>query len=593
MIEQRLAALRAVMKEQNVQAVIIPTSDFHDTEYVCEHFAARAYFSGFTGSAGTLVVLQDGGGLWTDGRYFIQAARQLEGSGIVLEKLNEPGTPSIPGYLIEHLSAGDTAAVDGRTISFKQYETWRSELKAHDIDLKVDEDLPGMAWPERPELPATRTFTWDEKYAGESTSSKLARVREAIAKENAKSHITSKIDETAWLFNLRADDIPCFPAFLSYALIEPDKAVLYMDDSRLDDQSRTRLEKDGVEIRGYEQIYEDAPMLEEAVLVDENYLNSKLGASLKKPVWKKNPITPMKALKNKAEQEGARRAHIKDGAAVVKFWKWLEDSLKAGKVIDEQDAVEKVHEFRAQQPDFLEDSFDAISAWGPNAAMPHYHATRDNCAVIEPKGLYLLDSGGQYLDGTTDITRTFVVGDLDEEERNSFTRVLQGHINLANAKFKKGTRGYNLDVLTRMPLWLEMQDFNHGTGHGVGALSSVHEGPNSYYWLVTPTRNGSTVLEEGMITSDEPGLYIEGKYGIRHENLLLTKELGSNEYGDWYGNEVLTMVPFDVRGLDLDLMSPTEKAWLNAYHQEVFDKISPLLEEEEVEFLKEKTRPVA
>lgn len=592
MIQKRLAALRDVMRAQHVEALIIPTSDFHDTEYVSDHFKARAYYSGFTGSAGTLVVTLDGGALWTDGRYFIQAARQLEGSGLELEKIGQPGTPGVAEYLLDHLHPGDTVAVDGRTITYKDYEEYLRELAPHDISLIVDQDIPGMAWENRPALPHSQTFQWDLKYAGESTADKLQRVREYMKKAHASRHVTSKIDEIAWLFNMRADDIPCFPAALAYAEIGEKDGTLYIDASRLDDATRKILEENHIAVKDYDAVYEDLSTWNEPVLVQEDFINSRIGAGLAKPVWKKNPVTLMKAVKNEAEQAGARAAHIKDGAAVIRFWKWLEESLARKDPITEEDASEKVHALRAQQPGYLEDSFNAISAYKENAAMPHYSSSRDHEVIIEPKGLYLLDSGGQYIEGTTDITRTFVAGELSDEEREGFTRVLKGHIQLAKARYLEGARGYNLDVLTRAPLWNIYMDFNHGTGHGVGALSSVHEGPNSYYWKVTPTRRGDTVLEEGMITSDEPGLYLEGKFGIRHENLLLTKKDVKNEFGQFYRSEVLTMVPFDVRGLDLTMMAPDEIQWLNDYHQEVFEKVSPLLDEEEVLWLKEKTSPV-
>ncbi|MCF0260047.1 MAG: aminopeptidase P family protein [Erysipelotrichaceae bacterium] len=591
MTTDRLNALRQEMKAAGVQAVIVPTSDFHDTEYTSDYFQARAWLSGFTGSAGTLVVLENGGALWTDGRYFVQAAAELKGSGIELMKMGEKNTPSIVSYLISNLKEGDTAAFDGRTISLKDYDSYKKQLGRHGISLKTDTDFPGLVWKDRPALPATPTFVWEEKYAGKSIADKLADVRREMKKHGARHHVITKIDETAWLLNMRADDIPYFPAFLSYLILSEDGGTLYIDQTRLDAASKEMLAENGIKTADYDQIYEDIEMLEGPVLLQDSFVNSSLGLKVKEPVFGEDPAVLMKAVKNPVEMEGARQAHIKDGAAVVRFWKWLEENVPAGNVT-EISASGKLHEFRQEQPKFLEESFATISAYGPNAAMPHYHASKDHPVVIEPKGLYLVDSGGQYLEGTTDITRTFVVGDLTEEEREGFTRVLQGHIALADAKFLHGCRGTNLDILARQPLWEMEMNFNHGTGHGVGALSSVHEAPNGFRWQIVPERNDSAVLEEGMITSDEPGLYIEDKFGIRHENLLLCRKGTENEYGQFMYHEPLTMVPFDVKGLDLSLMTGKEIDWLNGYHKLVAETLKPLLTEEENAWLAEKTAPL-
>lgn len=586
-----LTKLREAMKLQNVEAVIIPTSDFHDTEYVADYFAARVHFSGFTGSAGTLVVLMDGGALWTDGRYYIQAARELKGSGLVLMKQGMPGTLSIPEYLTEHLKSGDTVAVDGRCISEATLEEYRGELEKKGIEIRVDLDLPGQAWTDRPAMPAAPVWNFDEKYSGESTSSKLERLRSRMKDLGAENHVINKIDETAWLFNIRAHDIPSFPAPLSYALITPEKGFLYINQERVPAEVREKLESQGVEIRDYEAVYEDLKSIEEPVLMEKDLINSRIASLVKEPVWGDDPVILMKAAKNETEQEGFRKAHHKDAAAVIRFWHWLENEMKQAEVT-EISALEKLHEFRAEQPGFVEDSFSTISAYGENAAMPHYHPNTENPVKLQPKGFYLVDSGGHYLDGTTDITRTFVMGDLSDEEKKYFTKVLQGHIALSKAVFKKGVRGLNLDILARGPLWDEGKDFNHGTGHGVGHLLSVHEAPNGFRWQIVPERNDSCVFEAGMVTSDEPGFYEEGKFGIRHENLLMTQDAGSTEFGDFLCHEVLTLVPFDVRGLDLDMMKPDEIQWLNDYHQRIFTEISPMLSEEEATWLKEKTAPV-
>lgn len=585
-----LEDLQALLKERGIGAVVIPTSDFHDTEYVCDYFNERAHFSGFTGSAGTLVVLPDEAALWTDGRYFIQAARQMAPAGIALTKMGEEDTPSIAQYLADHLGQGDVLALDGRTVSTKALEEYEAVLTPKGVTIQVDEDLPGQVWPDRPAMPATETFHYDEKYTGESVSHKLARVREKMQEAGARYHLTNKVDEIAWLFNLRAHDIPSFPVALGYALITPDGGVLYINQERLDDESRKILEDNNIRIADYDQVYEDAKNLEGPVLAQKDLLNSRLGKSLKEPIWGTDPVIFMKAMKNPVELEGFRTAHLKDGAAVVKFWKWLEETLAKGEKVTETSAARRLTEFRAEQPLYVEDSFTTIPAYEENAALPHYHADDANPVELKEQGLFLVDSGGHYLDGTTDITRTFVLGPITDKERRGFTRVLQGHINLANAVYPHGVRGVNLDALARMPMWQEFMDFNHGTGHGVGALSNVHEAPNGYRWKIVPERNDSCVLEEGMVTSNEPGLYLEGEFGIRHENLMATVK--ATEDGRWLKQEILTMVPFDVRGLDLSLMDASQIDWLNNYHQEVYEKISPLLSEEEEAWLKDKTRPV-
>lgn len=592
MVTDRLKALRQAMQEQNVQAVIIPTSDFHDTEYVCDYYQARVEFSGFTGSAGTLVVLADKAALWTDGRYFIQAARQLEGSGIELMRSREPGVPEIEEWIADNLQAHDTVAFDGRCITYAEFEKYKKYFAAFDIEMKTDTDFPGLVWTDRPAMPCAQTFPYDEEYTGESAASKMDRVRLQMEKQKADFFITTKIDDIGWLLNLRAGDIPSFPCALSYFILSKDGGTLYIDDSRLDDVSRWQLEDNNIQIRPYNAVYEDAALLEGRVLADPTLTNAQIIVSLQKPVLAEDPIVLMKATKNSVEMEGARRAHIKDGIAVTKFMYWLKKNI-GKEPMTEISAAEVLHQLRDEQPEFLEESFETISAYGANAAMPHYHPDTENPVVIEPRGLYLVDSGGHYLDGTTDITRTFVMGDLTEEERTLFTRVLQGHIQLAKAKFLKGCRGINLDILAREPLWRDGLNYNHGTGHGVGALSNVHEAPNGVRWQIVPERNDSCVLEEGMITSNEPGVYIENKFGIRHENLMLCRNAFSTEYGDFMEHETLTVVPFDLDGIDPSLMQPDEIAWLNDYHQRVYDVLSPCMNEEEKDWLREATRKIS
>lgn len=445
----RLKTLREKMAEHEISALIVPTSDFHDTEYVSDYFTARKHFSGFTGSAGVLVVLKDKAGLWTDGRYFIQAAHELENSGIDLMKMGVKGTPSITQYILENLHDGEKAAFDGRTVSMEDFEGYQEAFAPKGISIVTDLDLAGEAWPDRPALPKTETFHYDEIYNGRSVPEKLADVRKAMEELKADWHVITKIDEIAWLYNLRAHDIPNFPVALAYTILSKDGGTLYIDQSRLDDESRKLLEDAGIAIADYDAIYEDVKNLEGPVLMEKDYVNSRIGRSIKEPVFADDPIQMMKAVKNPVEVAGAFAAHEKDGAAVVRFWKWLEEAMKDGKPVTEISAAEQLQKFRAEQPDYLEDSFETIAAYGPNAAMAHYHPDEENPVKLENKGLFLVDSGGQYLQGTTDITRTFVMGDLTDEEKHAFTRVLQSHIDLAKAVFPKGARGVNLDILAR------------------------------------------------------------------------------------------------------------------------------------------------
>lgn len=586
----RLDALRQEMKDAGLQAYIIPTSDFHDTEYVCDYFAARAYFSGFTGSAGTLVVLDEGGALWTDGRYFIQAARQLEGSGLTLMKMGMEGTPSIVEYLISHLKASDTVGFDGRTVSARDARNWRRQLALKDIHVRTDADLVSKVWQDRPAMPATKTFVYPLEYAGKSVEDKLADVRAEMKKAGARSHIITKIDEIIWLLNFRADDIPFFPAALSYGVITEDGGALYINEERVDDGLRQQLAAAGIDLKPYDAIYEDAPLLAGPVLLDPGFVNSRIADSLSQEVVEApDPVVLMKAVKNETELAHTKEAHLKDGAAVTEFMYWLKHHPENA---TEVSAADHLQECRKAQEGYLEDSFATISAYGANAAMMHYHPGEKEVPLKE-EGLLLVDSGGQYMDGTTDITRTFVLGPITEEEKYWFTKALRGHIRLEQAKFLYGCRGLNLDILARGPLWDEEMDYQCGTGHGVGHLSNVHEAPNGFRWKIVPERNDSCVLEAGMITSDEPGVYEEGKFGIRHENELLVKPAGKNKYGQFMEFESLTFVPFDVEGIDPSLMTKEELDWLNDYHRQVYEKIAPRLKDEKVRaWLKEVTAPV-
>lgn len=591
MIKERLMKLREEMNKEGMQAYIIPTSDFHETEYVSEYFAARKYMSGFTGSAGVLVVLLDKAGLWTDGRYFIQAANQLAGSGIDLMKQGQEDTPSIEEYIITNLTQGSVVGFDGRVMNVNDANKYKQAFMMHDIKMVTDKDLVGRIWDDRPALPCTQTFHYDEKYAGKSISEKLTQVREAMKGYNCRSHIVTKIDEIAWLYNLRAHDVPHFPVALAYTIIKENDAMIYIDASRLDEESKTLFAQNHIQVKDYEAIYEDVKTLEGPVLVDGNFVNSKIVYSLNTEiVYAQDPIVLLKAMKNEIELANTRNAHIKDGVACTKFMYWLMQNVNNG--ISEMSAQEKLQELRKEQADYLEDSFNTICAYKEHAAMMHYSSNEETNVELKPEGMLLVDSGGQYLDGTTDITRTFVLGSITEEEKKWFTLALKGHIRLEKSNFLYGCRGLNLDILARGPLWDLDMDYQCGTGHGVGHLSNVHEAPNGFRWKIVPERNDSCVLEEGMITSNEPGVYAEGKFGIRHENEMVVVKGNKNFYGQFMHFETLTFVPFDRKGIDKSLLSEDELAWLNEYHVSVYEKISPFLTNEEAEWLKEACRPL-
>ncbi|OUN60012.1 peptidase M24 [Faecalitalea cylindroides] len=591
MIKERLMKLREEMNKEGMQAYIIPTSDFHETEYVSEYFAARKYMSGFTGSAGVLVVLLDKAGLWTDGRYFIQAANQLAGSGIDLMKQGQEDTPSIEEYIVTNLTQGSVVGFDGRVMNVNDANKYKQAFMMHDIKMVTDKDLVGRIWDDRPALPCTETFHYDEKYAGKSISEKLTQVREAMKGYNCRSHIVTKIDEIAWLYNLRAHDVPHFPVALAYTIIKENDAMIYIDASRLDEESKTLFAQNHIQVKDYEAIYEDVKTLEGPVLVDGNFVNSKIVYSLNTEiVYAQDPIVLLKAMKNEIELANTRNAHIKDGVACTKFMYWLMQNVNNG--ISEMSAQEKLQELRKEQADYLEDSFNTICAYKEHAAMMHYSSNEETNVELKPEGMLLVDSGGQYLDGTTDITRTFVLGSITEEEKKWFTLALKGHIRLEKANFLYGCRGLNLDILARGPLWDLDMDYQCGTGHGVGHLSNVHEAPNGFRWKIVPERNDSCVLEEGMITSNEPGVYVEGEFGIRHENEMVVVKGNKNFYGQFMHFETLTFVPFDRKGIDKSLLSEDELAWLNDYHASVYEKISPFLTNEEAEWLKEACRPL-
>jgi len=589
-VSEKLAALRALMEKRKIAAYIIPSDDFHGSEYVGDYFKAREFMSGFTGSAGTLVVTGEGAYLWTDGRYFIQAAEQLENSGVELMKMGEPGVPTITEFLKEKLEDDSCLGFDGRVVSTAFADKLKNSL--NNVSFRTDEDLVDMVWKYRPAISAEKVWALSEKYAG-SRSEKLERVRRSISEKNCDILLVTAPEEIAWLLGLRGNDVECTPVFLSYMLISADKALLFANESIFGDEIKKSLSAAGVAVLPYFSVYDELKKecIEKSVWADPGRTNFALMTSLdnsKKVIKEVSPIDLMKAVKSESEQEGMRKAHILDGAAMVKFIYWLKKNVGKEK-ITELSASDKLFGFRKAQPGFVETSFESIVAYGAHAAICHYAPSVESDCEIVPKGLCLVDSGGQYEFGTTDITRTIVVGDLTDDERRMFTLVMKGHLRLGDAVFKYGCGGGAVDYIAREPMWKDSLDYNHGTGHGVGFVLSVHEGPQRIHWN---TQNKNVPFEPGMITSNEPGFYAEGKFGVRHENLVLCVDRDNNEYGRFLGFENLTMVPFDIDGLDLRLMDDEEKKLLNDYHRKVRETISPYLDYDEKAWLENATKAI-
>ncbi|MDU6114625.1 MAG: aminopeptidase P family protein [Paeniclostridium sordellii] len=596
MIKERLAKLREYMSEKNIDAYIIPSSDNHQSEYVGDHFKCREFISGFTGSAGTVVVTMEEAGLWTDGRYFIQAEKELEGSTIKLFKMGEEGVPTTEEYLYESLKEGETLGFDGRVICAKEGINLEKKLAKKNIKIVYDYDLVGMIWNDRPDLSTAKAFLLDVKYAGETFSSKLNRVRESMKEKNANVHVITTLDDIAWLFNIRGGDVKFNPVVLSYALITLDKVYLFVDKIKLNEEILNELSKENVEIKSYNDIYEFIKTLDknDKILLDSTKINYAILNNIPSEVEKVDEFNPtmfMKAQKNPIELENIRNSHVKDGVAFTKFMYWLKNNV--GKIeISELSASKKLEDLRREQEGFIEPSFGTIAGYRDHAAMMHYSATKESDAKLEASDLFLIDSGGQYFDGTTDITRTIALGKINDELKKHFTAVARGMINLSMAKFLYGVRGYNLDILARRPMWNMGIDYKCGTGHGIGFLLNVHEAPNGFRWRIIPDRFDSAVLEEGMVTTNEPGIYVEGSHGIRTENELVVRKAEKNEYGQFMEFEVVTLAPIDLDAIDPEEMNKEEKAYLNWYHELVYNKVSPFLTEDEKTWLKEYTKAI-
>nr|WP_312984102.1 aminopeptidase P family protein [Clostridioides sp.] len=595
-VKDRVLKLRELMEEKNIDAYIIPSSDSHQSEYVGDYFKSREFISGFNGSAGTVIVTKEKAGLWTDGRYFIQAENQLEGSTIDLYRMGQEGVPSIEEFLFKNIKDGGTLGFDGRVVSAKEGSSYAGMLSNKGVKVEYQYDLIDGVWEDRPALSDSKAFLLDVKFTGESFSSKLSRLRDKMKEENTTYHVITTLDDIAWLFNIRGGDVKYNPVVLSYAVITLNEVHLFVDENKLDDEIKAELAKENVQIKPYNDVYEFVKHVgnNERVLIDGTKINyailNNIPAGVEK-VDQFNPVMFFKAQKNEVEIENIRKSHIKDGVAFSKFMYWLKNNV--GKMeITEMSASQKLEDFRREQEGFFEPSFDTIAGYKDHAAMMHYSATPETDYKLQPEHLFLIDSGGQYYDGTTDITRTMALGSISDELRLHFTSVLRGMIGLSRAKFLHGCRGYNLDILSRGIMWQMGIDYQCGTGHGIGFVLNVHEAPNGFRWRVVPERFDSAVLEEGMVTTNEPGIYIEGSHGIRIENEIVTKKAEKNMYGQFMEFEVVTFAPIDLDAVDPTIMTKEEKDYLNWYHGQVFEKVSPHLTSEEREWLKEYTRAI-
>ena len=593
-VSERIAKLRALMAEKGIDAYVVPTADFHQSEYVGEHFKARKYITGFSGSYGTAVICQDDAGLWTDGRYFFQATNELEGSGVRLMKMFVGDTPSVTEYLADKIPEGGKVGFDGRVLSMDEGKEYEDALSPKNISIDYEEDLIDQIWEDRPPLSDKPTFFLDEKYSGESSAHKLERVRKIMKDNGATIHIIASLDDTGWLLNVRGDDIDFFPLLLSYSIVRMDGVDLYVDETKLNDRILEEFKKVNVTLHPYNDIYEDIKKLDasETALIDPMKMNYALYKNIPcKIVEAANPTILMKAMKNDVELENIKEAHIKDGIAITKFMYWIKTRYDK-EDITELSSADKLTSLRAAQEGYIRDSFEPLCAFADHAAMMHYSPSKETDVVLKEGAMFLNDTGGGYYEGSTDITRTFILGSIDQDMKKYFTAVVRAMMNLSRANFLYGCHGYNLDVLVRQPIWDLNIDFQCGSGHGVGYLGNVHEPPTGFRWYVVPSKNEHHQLEEGMVITDEPGIYEDGKFGIRIENEFIVRKGELNKYGQFMHFETITFAPIDLDGIDPEEMTKSEREWLNNYHKDVYEKIGPHLTDEEREWLKEYTRAI-
>ena len=601
-IRERLTRVREIMSEKKVDLYVVETGDYHMSEYVGDFFAEREFISGFTGSAGTMVITMDKAALFTDGRYFVQAQLQIEDTGIELMRMGYKNVPTLEQFCQDECKEHGCISFDGRTVGAGEGLTLQEAAKEKNGTIDDSFDAIEQIWTERPAFPASKVYELGIEYAGKSRKDKLSELREDMKKQHADAHVIATLDDICWLFNLRAADVECNPVMMSFALITRNETRLYVEKERLDDAVLASLQKDNVMIRPYGAIYDEVAGLRDcSILIDPTRVNMKLYRCIDSSVQRltaMNPTVLSKSKKNQTELQNLREIHVQDGLAVTRIMYWLKKSMESesktgnGQGITEASAAAYVDHLRSEIEGYIVLSFGTISAYNANAAMMHYHATEDNCAQLKPEGMLLVDSGGQYLKGTTDVTRTFALGPVTDQMKKHFTLTLKGMLTLTHAHFLKGCTGINLDILARAALWNEGIDYRCGTGHGIGYLLNVHEGPNGIRWKNRTGVDPLCEFDEGMVTSNEPGVYIDGEYGIRIENEIACRTDYENEYGTFMKFETLTMVPIDLDLVDKNYLSDQDVERLNEYHQMVYENLKPYLKDEELDFLEKYTRAI-
>ncbi len=594
MIQERLTALRNKMEEKGIDFYIVPTADFHQSEYVGEYFKSRQYITGFTGSAGTAIITRDEARLWTDGRYFLQAGQELAGTTVQLMKMDEPDVPTMLQYLAETMKSGQILGFDGRVVSMGDGKNYEKIVAEKQGKIMYECDLMDEIWTNRPELSKEPVFALTLNYCGESTQSKLMRIREEMKKHSATAHILTTLDDICWILNIRGNDVAFSPLVLSYAIISMEKMDLYMDETKLSDEIKENFAKNNILLHPYNNIYEDVKktVVNDILLIDPARLNYALYSNIPQGVGKieaANPEILFKSIKNKTEVDNIRKAELKDSVAHVKFMKWLKENFEK-EMITEMSASDKLDEFRMEQGNYIRPSFEPISSFAEHGAIVHYSSSPETNVQHKAGHFFMTYTGAGFYEGSTDITRTYALGEIPQFMKEDFTMVAVSHLRLANVKFMKGADGANLDIIARQPFWQKGKNYNHGTGHGVGYLLNIHEGPINFRWKATP--NTIAPFEEGMIITDEPGFYVEGSHGIRLENELLVRTGEKNAYGQFMYFEQLTYIPMDLDAIDAKSMSQEDKKLLNEYHKAVYEKVSPYLSDDEKEWLKKYTREI-
>lgn len=588
-IHKRLSDLRRFMEEKRLNAFIIPSTDAHMSEYPASHWSSREWISGFTGSAGTVVVTREKAGLWTDSRYFLQAANELKDTGIDLIREGLPDTPSIEEWLISELEPGEFVGIDGKVYAAKDAFALTQKLSSKGLHVISDYDPFDVIWTDRPAIPENPIFVLPDEYTGETAKNKIERICKSVEKAGADSLLVAALDTIAWIFNIRGNDVKCNPVAVAYAYVSEKESVLFINPKKVPAEVVNYLQSQGVTLADYDKTYDYVSKLKGAVCLDGAKIPFNLYTTIPKECHvfdMPSPADLMKACKNEKEISGTREAMIRDGVAMVKFLMWAEKTIPQGGV-QELDIPKKLTEYRSQQEKYVGESFDTIAGYNPNGAIVHYHVTPESSLEIKREGLLLVDSGAQYFDGTTDITRTLAVGPLTDEMKKDYTLVLKGHIGIATAIYPEGTRGSQLDILARKSLWDNGLNYLHGTGHGVGHFLNVHEGPQNIRLNENPT-----TLQIGMITSNEPGVYRANKHGIRIENLVVTRHEKTTEFGNFYSFETITLCPIDTTPIVKEMLTEKEIEWFNNYHKYVYSRLSPLLNEDERTWLKAKTNAI-